>query len=140
MGERAGGTPRADGGTATAAVAVDPSEQRRSLRQSGAALGRLSAEWGVWVVRRPLDVEGQVRRWLVRALPSRGGAVVGLLFFCTSLTPSLLPRTWLAQALISAVSTSAGYAIGVGLGWVLTRVVPRRWLPPPRVRRIVVRS
>jgi uncharacterized membrane protein len=139
MSERAGGSPPADGGTASA-VAVQPREERRSLRASGAALGRWSADWGAWVVRRPVDVEGQVRRWLVRALPSRSGAVVGLLFFCTSLTPSLLPRTWLAQALISAVATSAGYAIGVVLGWVSARVVPRRWLPPRRVRRIVVRA
>jgi uncharacterized membrane protein len=30
-----------------------------------------------------------------------------------SLTPSLLPRTWIVQGLISGVSTAAGYAIGM---------------------------
>ena len=92
------------------------------------------------LARRRARVAGEVTRRVVRARPSRGGIVVGLLFFCTSLTPSLLPRTWLAQGLISAVSTSAGYAIGFVLGWVFMRVVPRRWFPSPRVRRLIVRG
>jgi uncharacterized membrane protein len=58
------------------------------------------------------DDAGQAARRVsqraVRARPSRGGLVVGLLFFCTSLTPSLLPRTWLAQSLISTITTSGG--------------------------------
>ncbi len=37
------------------------------------------------------------------------GLIVGTLFFAFSLTPSLLPRPWLAQGIISGLSFAAGY-------------------------------
>jgi len=92
------------------------------------------------LARRRTRVTGGVARRVVRARPSRGGVVIGLGFFCVSLTPSLLPRTWLSQGLISGVATAAGYAIGAGLGWVFLRVVPRRWFPAQPVRRVLVRG
>ena len=51
---------------------------------------------------------------------------VGVLFFCTSLTPSLLPRPGLAQGLISGVALTLGYGIGsvVGRAGHLTRRIP----------------
>lgn len=62
------------------------------------------------------------------------GVPFGALFFCLSLTPSLLPRDWLFQGLIGGVNASIGYAIGVLVGKFLHRVVlrHRRWWPPPR--------
>jgi uncharacterized membrane protein len=68
------------------------------------------------------------------------GAVVAVLCVCLSLTPSLLPRTWLVQGMVSGVSAGIGYGIGVGTGWAWRRAtagrlhthlrVPR-WLPTP---------
>lgn len=62
------------------------------------------------------------------------GVPFGALFFCLSLTPSLLPRDWLFQGLIGGVNASIGYAIGVLVGKFFHRVVlrHRRWWPPPR--------
>src|SRR5947199_10476558 len=64
-----------------------------------------------------------------QAYGSLSGAVLATGFLAMSLTPSLLPRTWLVQGLISGVSTATGYAIGTLLG----RLVPLRL--PARVRR-----
>lgn len=40
------------------------------------------------------------------------GIVFAVGFFCFSLYPSLLPRTWLFQGLVSAVAIAIGYGIG----------------------------
>lgn len=45
------------------------------------------------------------------------GLIVGTLFFAFSLTPSLLPRPWLAQGIISGFSFAAGYGLGVAGHW-----------------------
>ncbi len=41
------------------------------------------------------------------------GIAFGALFFCLSLTPSLLPRDWLFQGLIGGLNAAIGYGIGV---------------------------
>lgn len=63
----------------------------------------------------------------------RLGLFVGGLFFLMSLAPSLLPRTWVTQGLVSGISLAAGYGLGVVVSWLL-RVcrVPQL---PPQVRR-----
>ena len=55
------------------------------------------------------------------------------MFFCLSLTPSLLPRDWLFQGLISGVNAAFGYGLGVLIGNTTYRIVLRnaRWWPPP---------
>jgi uncharacterized membrane protein len=60
------------------------------------------------------------------------GIAVGALFFCLSLTPSLLPRDWLFAGLIGGINAAIGYGIGVVLGKVLYRFALRRrpWWPP----------
>jgi uncharacterized membrane protein len=60
--------------------------------------------------------------------------VLGLGFLCMSLTPSLLPRNWLVQGLVSGLSAATGYGLGAVLGWVFGRLVKRT--PSPRVRRV----
>lgn len=62
------------------------------------------------------------------------GIAVGALFFCLSLTPSLLPRDWLFAGLIGGINAAIGYGIGVLLGKVLYRFVlrKRRWWPPAK--------
>ena len=62
------------------------------------------------------------------------GVGFGALFFCLSLTPSLLPRGWLFQGLIGGINAAIGYGIGVVVGKCLRRFVLRRkrWWPPSR--------
>ena len=54
---------------------------------------------------------------LFRRSLSTTGLLVGTLLFATSLSPSLVPRPFLMQALLSGVAFSAGYAVGVFLHW-----------------------
>ena len=60
------------------------------------------------------------------------GLAFGTLFFCLSLTPSLLPRDWLFAGLIGGINASIGYAIGVVIGKAFRHFVlrHRRWWPP----------
>jgi uncharacterized membrane protein len=61
------------------------------------------------------------------------GVAFGALFFCLSLTPSLLPRAWVFQGLIAGVNAAFGYGLGVVIGRTAYRVTLRnaRWWPPP---------
>jgi uncharacterized membrane protein len=64
------------------------------------------------------------------------GVAFGALFFCLSLTPSLLPRDWVFQGLIGGINGAFGYGLGVLMGKVAYRLVLRNarwWPPPPRV-------
>lgn len=63
------------------------------------------------------------------------GVAMALLFFLWSLSPSLLPRSWVIQGAISGVAAAGGYGFGVGLSWAARHLhVPapsaqwRRWL------------
>lgn len=60
------------------------------------------------------------------------GVGFGALFFCLSLTPSLLARDWLFQGLIGGINAAIGYAIGVLVGKAMRRfgLRGRRWWPP----------
>ena len=68
------------------------------------------------------------------------GVLFAALFFCLSLTPSLLPRDWLTAGIIGAVNAAIGYGIGVLIGAIGRRLVlsRRSWWPPRRdVRRVL---
>lgn len=63
------------------------------------------------------------------------GVTVGAMFFCLSLTPSLLPRDWLFQGLIGGVNAAIGYGIGVFIAKFTARFVlrgRRSWRPSQR--------
>ena len=62
------------------------------------------------------------------------GIAFGALFFCLSLTPSLLPRDWLFQGLIGGLNAAIGYGIGVFTQKMVRRFVlrRRRWWPPSK--------
>ena len=62
------------------------------------------------------------------------GIAIGALFFCLSLTPSLLPRDWLFQGLIGGLNAAIGYGIGAFAEKMLRRFVLRRrkWWPPSK--------
>ena len=61
------------------------------------------------------------------------GVAFGALFFCLSLAPSLLPRDWVFQGLISGINGAFGYGLGVLVSKGVYRAVLRgaRWWPPP---------
>lgn len=50
------------------------------------------------------------------------GLTVGVLFYCLSLTPSLLPRATIMQGLISGVSLIVGYGLGVLFSYIYRKL------------------
>ncbi|WEX10750.1 alpha/beta-hydrolase family protein [Chelativorans sp. AA-79] len=77
-----------------------------------------------------------MRYWLVRLWLSfsTAGLLLGTLFFAFSLTPSLLPRTYFTQGVLSGCSLAAGYFVGVLVSWLWSYME----LPVPQGR--VVRA
>ncbi|WSJ19783.1 alpha/beta hydrolase [Nocardia sp. NBC_01327] len=68
------------------------------------------------------------------------GLVVATVFFALSVTPSLLPRDWLFQGLISGVNAALGYGAGCVLQWLFrTWIRPRLTIgsPPEWVRYVL---
>src|SRR6476619_5713147 len=57
------------------------------------------------------------------------GLMAATLFFAISLSPSLLPRTWPVQGLLSGLSAIIGYAIGTTAAALCRLVI--RWRPSP---------
>nr|WP_327212890.1 MULTISPECIES: alpha/beta-hydrolase family protein [unclassified Rhodococcus (in: high G+C Gram-positive bacteria)] len=70
--------------------------------------------------------------WLSRFEPI--GLVVGLVFYCWSMSPSLLPRPWYLQAVATGLSVACGYGVGVLVVWGVRRMeLTREW--PDRLQR-----
>jgi uncharacterized membrane protein len=61
---------------------------------------------------------------------SAGGLLLGTLFFAAALTPTLLPRNFVTQGVLSGLSLAAGYGIGVFGHWLWTYME----LPHPKDR------
>jgi uncharacterized membrane protein len=59
------------------------------------------------------------------------GTTVGLIFIWFSLTPSLLPRGPLFQALVSGFSGATGYGLGVFCVWLVRYMREKKSSPPP---------
>ena len=59
------------------------------------------------------------------------GTTVGLIFIWFSLTPSLLPRGPLFQALVSGFSGAIGYGLGVFSVWLVRYMREKKSSPPP---------
>ena len=57
-----------------------------------------------------------MKKWFFRYYDSFSfiGLVFAILFFSASVTPSLLPRNFLFQGLLSGLALAAGYGVGVG--------------------------
>ena len=57
--------------------------------------------------------------WLVRFWSSFSmtGLLLATLFFAASLTPTLIPRNYLTQGVLSGVAAAAGYGLGFFLRW-----------------------
>ncbi|WP_159593317.1 alpha/beta hydrolase [Chelativorans xinjiangense] len=74
------------------------------------------------------------RFWIVRFWHSfsAAGLLIGTLFFAASLTPTLLPRTFVTQGVLSGVSLAAGYGLGVFGRWLADYLE----LPGPKDRTV----
>ncbi|MBF6211803.1 alpha/beta hydrolase [Nocardia puris] len=70
------------------------------------------------------------------------GLVVATVFFALSVTPSLVPRDWLFQGLISGINAALGYGLGCLVEWGFRSLVRPRWtIPaPPTWVRYAVKS
>jgi uncharacterized membrane protein len=64
------------------------------------------------------------RRWLPRYTWS--GTLGAVLFGCASLTPSLLPRGWVLQGLITGITAAIGYGAGVTVAWFVAELTESR--------------
>ncbi|MDJ0491306.1 alpha/beta hydrolase [Rhodococcus qingshengii] len=65
-------------------------------------------------------------RWLARFHPV--GLAGALLFYCWSLSPSLLPRVWYLQGVATGISLVTGYGLGVLIAWAVCKVgISVRW-------------
>lgn len=62
------------------------------------------------------------QRWTIRlwGAPSSVGLLTGTLFFAASLTPSLVPRNFATQGVLSGCSLAVGYGVGVFGIWLWT--------------------
>jgi uncharacterized membrane protein len=67
------------------------------------------------------------RERIVRRELNLVGFAVAAVFYCLSFTPSLLPRAWFLQGVVSGITAAMGYAVGA--------LVPRRLLTGPAARR-----
>jgi uncharacterized membrane protein len=59
------------------------------------------------------------------------GLLLGVMLYCLSFTPSLMPRPWHAQAIISGLSFVIGYAVGLlsstVISWITEKSLPMNW-------------
>jgi len=75
---------------------------------------------------RPINVRRQLQKLQPHDASWRlnfTGIVVGLVFFCVSHTPSLLPVAPLFQGAIAGISFAVGYGLGVALSWTVRLLV-----------------
>jgi uncharacterized membrane protein len=75
------------------------------------------------------------RNWLIRFWYSFStvGLLIGTLFFAASLTPTLIPRNFLTQGVLSGCSAAAGYGTGYFLRWLW------RYLELPELKARILR-
>jgi uncharacterized membrane protein len=69
------------------------------------------------------------------------GAAFAAIFFCLSLTPSLLPRDWIMGGITGGINAAIGYGIGVLVAAMLRVALRgRSWWPLPRRWRYGLRA
>jgi uncharacterized membrane protein len=105
-----GATTNTDAGDESAAVATEP-----DANVQGAHVVAHHA------VEKP---------WWVRHYTFTG-TTIGLIFIWFSMTPSLLPRGPLFQALVSGFSGAIGYGLGVFSVWLVRYMREKKTSPPP---------
>jgi uncharacterized membrane protein len=83
--------------------------------------------------RTPVEASGTPPTRIVRSRLGLAGSAVAVLFYCASLTPSLLPRAWYLQGIVSGLTAAMGYGLGATLGALVRQIWRRRY---PRATRI----
>jgi uncharacterized membrane protein len=78
------------------------------------------------------------RRLVVRRRPGFAGTVGALVLFCLSLTPSLLPRHWALQGVVSGLTMAIGYGAGATVGGLARTAWPRLPAAPVRAWAVLV--
>lgn len=73
-----------------------------------------------------------LRRWTIGYLQSFSltGLLIGTLFFAASLTPTLIPRNYVTQGVLSGFVAATGYGIGLFMRWLWLYLE----LPEPKAR------
>lgn len=74
------------------------------------------------------------RSRVVRRSPGLAGVTGAVLFFCASLTPSLLPRSWILQGVVGGITAVIGYGVAALIGSLVRRLVQVR--PGAAARRV----
>ena len=64
-------------------------------------------------------------RWIFWRHLAFGGLAGALVFFCLSLTPSLLPRVSLLQGAATGIAVAIGYGLGSAASALIRKVIPR---------------
>jgi uncharacterized membrane protein len=81
-------------------------------------------------------VAAERRSARVLGKPTLSGLSLALLFWWQALTPTLIPRSWAVQAVISAICLAIGYGLGTLVGRRTHRLLDRwRRAPGPVTRR-----
>lgn len=80
-------------------------------------------------------VAAQIEQWMNRKQIRYAGVIGGGLFFCLSLTPSLLPRASLLQGVASGISVAIGYGFGAVAGNLYQSLNGRRFKVNENVKR-----
>ena len=68
---------------------------------------------------------GDRLRWIFWRHLAFGGLAGALVFFCLSLTPSLLPRVSLLQGAATGIAVAIGYGLGSAASALIRKVIPR---------------
>ncbi|WP_446224187.1 alpha/beta hydrolase [Nocardia sp. IBHARD005] len=71
--------------------------------------------------------------------PNYAGLIVATMFFGLSLTPSLLPRDWFFQGLVSGINATIGYGLGCALAFAWRQWIAPRIHWPAQVRTALAR-
>jgi len=84
--------------------------------------------------RPQAGVAKPTRRGKFFSLPSVVGTAAGVAVFALTMMPSLLPRPWLMQGVISGIVFVAAYGFGALAAWIVRRLT--KWEPAALTRRI----
>ncbi len=89
-------------------------------------------------VDAPTDApEDRIGWWaMLRRRPTLGGIALAVLFWWKSLSPTMMPRGAVSQAMVSAVCIGFAVMVGTFIGWLVHRVMARfEWNLRADVRR-----